>query len=53
MRGRQKNSSPAWAASSFFVERGEEDGGGPVTFGRSEQVESLGVKFDGTVVICR
>ena len=49
--GDTKHTSPAWAASSLFVEGSEENGGRPVAFGRREQVERLGVKIDDTVVL--
>ena len=52
MKERPEHSSPAWAASSLFVEGSEENRGRPVAFGRREQVERLSVKVDDAVVLC-
>ncbi len=50
-KGTPKYSSPARAASSLFVECSKVDRGGPVTFGRRDQVVGLVIKFDDTVVL--
>jgi hypothetical protein len=51
-KGTPKYCSLARAASSLFIECGKVDRGGPVTFGRRDQVEGLFIKFDDTVVLC-